>query len=213
MMLFRQVKRSITDKVLGPSEDGRYRTIGYQNQTEDAESSLDNERSVQVFWSDFNAPKNASALQGPFKHNVTYNIELSAAKATELDLEVLNSMSATPEDKAEALYGFQEAAELADESFDELVDIIFQVIMDARNIDLGMPKGVVASRWLSQAKKDDPVPAGEFALLTGSMTLTCSFSEEAGGDPGVEGAASINTVVDIADDDVEKTGVEVTTTE
>lgn len=208
-MLFRQVKKSITDNILGPAEDGRYRTIGYQNQTEDAESSLDNERSVQVYWASSSFPKDASGLQGPFKHEITYNIELSAAKAAELDLEILNDVSATPAEKAGALYSFQEAADLADESYDELVDVIFQVIMDARNIDLGMPPGVVSSRWISQAKKDDAVPAGEFALLTGSMTLTCTVSEEAGGDPGVEGAANMSTVVDIVDDDVEKTGVDV----
>jgi len=212
MMLFRQVKKSITCAVLGPAEDGRYRTIGYQNQTEDAESSLDNERSVQIYWVGSDFPESASALQGPFKHKITYRIDLSAAKATELDLKVLNDVSATPEDKADALYAFQEAAELADESFDELVDIVYQVIMDARNIDLGMSPGVVSDRWISQAKKDDPVPAGEYALLTGSMTLTCSVSEEAGGDPGVEGAINMSTVVDIVDDDVEKTGIDVTTT-
>lgn len=210
MMLFRQVKKSITDNVLGPAENGRYQTIGFQRQTNDAEDSLDNLRHVQVFWSSSDFPKRGSGLQGPFKNEASYRIELSAAKEASIDLEVLNDDLATAEEKATALASFQEAADLVDDSFDELVDIIFQVIMDARNIDLGMPKGVAADRWLSQAKKDDPIPAGELAMLTGSMVLTCSVSEAAPGDPGVSGIKTISTIVDIEGDDVEKAGVTTT---
>lgn len=211
MMLFRQVKKSITDNVLGPAEDGRFQTIGFQRQTNDAEDSLDNLRHVQVFWSGSNFPKKGSGLQGPYKNEISFTIELSAAKAVEIDLEVLNDEFATPAEKATALASFQEAADLVDDSFDELFDIIFQIIMDARNIDLGMPKGVVSDRWLSQVKKDDPIPAGELAMLTGSAILTCSVSEQAPGDPGVGGAKTIATIIDIDGDDIEKTGVEVTT--
>lgn len=210
MMLFRKVKQSITNNVLGPAEDGRFQTIGFQRQTNDAEDSLDNLRHVQVFWSSSDFPKRGSGLQGPFKNEASYRIELSAAKEASIDLEVLNDDLATAEERATALASFQEAADLVDESFDELVDIIFQIIMDARNIDLGMPKGVVAERWLSQVKKDDPVPAGELAMLTGSMVLTCSVSEEAPGDPGVSGVKTMSTIVDIDGDDIEQTGVNVT---
>lgn len=211
MMLFRKVKQSITNNVLGPAEDGRFQTIGFQRQTNDAEDSLDNLRHVQVFWSSSDFPKRGSGLQGPYKNEASYKIELSAAKAVEIDLEILNDDLATDAERATALASFQEAADLVDESFDELVDIIYQIIMDARNIDLGMPKGVVAERWLSQARKDDPIPSGELAMLTGSMVLTCSISEEAPGDPGVDGVKAFDTNIDISGDDIEKTGVNVST--
>ena len=211
MMLFRKVKQSITNNVLGPAEDGRFQTIGFQRQTNDAEDSLDSLRHVQVFWSSSDFPKRGSGLQGPYKNEISFRIEMSAAKAAEIDLEILNDELATAAEKATALASFQEAADLVDDSFDELFDIVFQIIMDARNIDLGMPEGVVAERWISQAKKDDPIPAGELAMLTGSAVLTCSVSEQAPGDPGVDGAKTIDTIIDIDGDDTEKAGVKVIT--
>ena len=213
MMNFRKIKNSITEKVLGPAEGGRYRTIGYQKQNTDVEDVLGKNRTVQVFFSSGDFPKNASGLQGPFKHEPSYRIELAIAEDSAVNLAALKDENATDEDREKAWKSFVEAGDAADESFDELVEIVFQVLMDARNIDLGMPVGDVADRWVGQIRKDEPEPTGEYVMLTGAMMLTCSTSEEASGDPGVTVAAIIETTVDLEGDDVEKGGVKVTTTE
>ena len=213
MMKFRKIKLSITDNVLGPAEDGRYRTIGYQKQNTDVEDVLGNNRTVQVFFSSSNFPKNASGLQGPFKHEVSYRIELAVAEDSAVNLTALKDENATDADREKAWKSFIEAGDAADDSFDELVEIVFQVLMDARNVDLGMSIGDAPDRWVGQIRKDDPEPTGEYVMLTGAMMLTCSPSEEAYGDPGVTSAATIDTIVDLEGDDVEKGGVEVTTTE
>jgi len=213
MMNFRKIKQSITGKVLGPAEGGRYRTIGYQKQNTDVEDVLGSNRTVQVFFSSSDFPKNASSLQGPFKHEVSYRIELAVAEDAAVNLAALKDENATDADREKAWKSFVDAGDAADDSFDELAEIVFQVIMDARNIDLGMPIGTVADRWVGQIRKDEPEPTGEFVMLTGAMMLTCSTSEEAEGDPGVTGAAIIDTTVDLEGDDVEKGGVKVTTIE
>ena len=213
MMNFRKIKISITDNVLGPAEGGRYRTIGYQKQNTDVEDVLGKNRTVQLFFSSSDFPKNASALQGPFKHEISYRIELAVAEDSAVNLAALKDENATDADREKAWKSFVEAGDAADESFDELAEIIFQVIMDSRNIDLGLPVGDAADRWVGQIRKDEPEPTGEFVMLTGAMMLTCSTSEEAKGDPGVTGAAIIDTTVDLEGDDVEKGGVKVTTTE
>ena len=213
MMNFRKIKTSITEKVLGPAEGGRYKTIGYQRQNTDIEDILGKNRTVQVFFSSSDFPKNASALQGPFKHEPSYRIELAVAEDSAVNLTALKDENATDADREKAWKSFVEAGDAADDSFDELAEIVFQVLMDARNIDLGMPIGTVADRWVGQIRKDDPEPTGEYVMLTGAMMLTCSTSEAAAGDPGVTGAGTIDTTVDIDGDDVEKTGVMVTTTE
>lgn len=213
MMNFRKIKKSITEKVLGPAEGGRYRTIGYQKQNTDVEDVLGKNRTVQVFFSSGDFPKNASGLQGPFKHEPSYRIELAIAEDSAVNLAALKDENATDADREKAWKSFVEAGDSADESFDELVEIVFQVLMDARNIDLGLPVGDVADRWVGQIRKDEPEPTGEYVMLTGAMMLTCSTSEEANGDPGVTGAAIIDTTVDLEGDDVEKGGVTVTTTE
>ena len=213
MMNFRKIKISITGNVLGPAEAGRYRTIGYQKQNTDIEDVLGKNRTVQVFFSSSDFPKNASALQGPFKHEMSYRIELAVAEDSAVNLAALKDVEATDADREKAWKSFVEAGDAADESFDELAEIVFQVIMDARNIDLGLPVGDAADRWVGQIRKDEPEPTGEYVMLTGAMMLTCSTSEEAKGDPGVTGAAIIDTTVDLEGDDVEKGGVKVTTTE
>ena len=213
MMNFRKIKKSITENVLGPAEDGRYRTIGYQKQNTDVEDVLGNDRTVQVFFSSSDFPKNASGLQGPFKNEPSYRIELAVAEKSAVNLGALKDENATDEDREKAWKSFIEAGDSADDSFDELVEIVFQVLMDGRNIDLGMPIGDVSDRWVGQIRKDEPEPTGEYVMLTGAMMLTCSTPEEAEGDPGVTGAAIIDTVVDIDGDDVERGGVTVTTTE
>lgn len=213
MMNFRKIKKSITDNVLGPAEGGRYRTIGYQKQNTDIEDVLGKNRTVQVFFSSGDFPKNASGLQGPFKHEPSYRIELAIAEDSAVNLSALKDENATDADREKAWKSFVEAGDAADDSFDELVEIVFQVLMDARNIDLGMPVGDAADRWVGQIRKDEPEPTGEYVMLTGAMMLTCSTSEEANGDPGVTGAAIIDTTVDLEGDDVEKGGVITTTTE
>ena len=207
MMNFRKIKNSITEKVLGPAEGGRYRTIGYQKQNTDVEDVLGKNRTVQVFFSSGDFPKNASGLQGPFKHEPSYRIELAIAEDSAVNLAALKDENATDEDREKAWKSFVEAGDAADESFDELVEIVFQVLMDARNIDLGMPVGDAPDRWVGQIRKDEPEPTGEYVMLTGSMMLTCSTSEEASGDPGVTGAAIIDTTIDLEGDDIEKAGV------
>jgi hypothetical protein len=213
MMNFRKIKLSITGNVLGPAEGGRYRTIGYQKQNTDVEDVLGKNRTVQVFFSSSDFPKNASGLQGPFKHEISYRIELAVAEDSAVNLAALKDENATDADREKAWKSFIEAGDAADDSFDELAEIVFQVLMDARNIDLGLPVGDVSDRWVGQIRKDEPEPTGEFVMLTGAMMLTCSTSEAANGDPGVTGAAIIDTTVDLEDDDVEKGGVKVTTTE
>ena len=213
MMKFRKIKFSIIDNVLGPAEAGRYQTIGYQKQNTDVEDVLGNKRTVQVFFSSSDFPKNASGLQGPFKHEISYRIELAVAEESAVNLAALKDENATDADREKAWKSFIEAGDAADDSFDELAEIVFQVFMDARNIDLGLPIGDVSDRWVGQIRKDEPEPTGEFVMLTGAMMLTCSTSEEAEGDPGVTGAAIIDTTVDLEDDDVEKGGVKVTTIE
>ena len=213
MMNFRKIKLSITDNVLGPAEGGRYRTIGYQKQNTDVEDVLGKNRTVQVFFSSSDFPKNASGLQGPFKNEISYRIELAVAEDSAVNLSALKDENATDADREKEWKSFVEAGDAADDSFDELVEIVFQVLMDGRNIDLGLPVGDAADRWVGQIRKDEPEPTGEFVMLTGAMMLTCSTSEEANGDPGVTGAAIIDMTVDLEGDDVEKGGVKVTTTE
>lgn len=212
MMQFKKIKQAVID-VLGADAAGRYRVVGYQKQTEDAADFKDEDRVVQLFYSAGAFPQSSSNLNGPFQHKITYRVEMSVAKAAEVDVATLTNPGSTDVQRALAMQGFMESSSLADAAWDEMAGIIFQVLTDARNIDFGLGKGEISDRWVNQLKKDEPVTDGEFAIITGSMILTCSAKEVAlGDDTGVIDPKTINTKIDIQDDDVEETGVKATTT-
>lgn len=210
-MNFRTIKDSIIDNVLGPAEAGRFQTIGFQRQTTDGEEVLGSNRFVQCYYSSGDFSKRGGRLNGPTQHDITFRIDLTVSSAAEGDLSVINNPASTPEQVSAALAAMQEATALADASLDELIDIVYQIIMDGRNIDLGLDKGTVVDRWITDASKDQPVPQGEFVVLTGAIRFTVRTAEQIPGDTGI--AANIfDTVIDIEGDDVEKTGVTVVNT-
>lgn len=205
-MYFRTVKSSIVNNVLGPAEAGRFQTVGFQRQAKSADEVLDESRMVQVYYSAGDISKQGGRLTGPVQHDITYRVDMTVAKAAEGDLSLINNPAATAPQIAAALLAFQEASDLADDSLDELFDAVYQILMDARNYDMGMSKGVVANRWVDQIQKDQPVPRGEYVVLTGSMLLKLRVVEQITGDTGTPGT-DYDVVVDLEGDDIEKTGV------
>ena len=205
-MQFRVLKASIIDDVLVPAEGGQYVTVGAQRQSKSADEVKDSSRTVQLYYSAGDFPKRGAGLTGPTQHDITFRVDLSVSKAAEGDLSAINAVGATPAIIQAALAAFQEASALADDSIDELIDIIYQILMSASNVDLGLTEGEVANRWVSNIEKDNPLPRGDLVVLTASMRLTCRVSEEITGDEGT--AANIfDSTVDIDGDDTEKTGV------
>jgi len=183
-MMFRTLKASVVS-LLGLAAGGRFRVVGYQPQGAEAEEVKGDLRLVQVFFSGGQIPKSGGGSAGPVAHNVTVKIELTAAKASEGELAPLVNPASTPVEFAAALASFTSAAELAADSMDELIDIVFQILMDGRNIDLGLDPGDVSNRWIERIDKGEPSPRGELVVISGSMDLTCRVSEALLGDAGV----------------------------
>ena len=206
-MFFRQVKASIIDNVLEPAAAGRFSIVGYQRQVKPGER----DNTVDVFFRSGSFSKGSSAINGPTTHDITFEIYLIVSKAAKGDLAVLNNQASTDEERATALTNFQLAAKAADDGFDELAEIVYQILMDAQNQDLGMPKGDVSNRWIDRIEKNEPVGQGSNVILAGSMNLTCRVVEP------ITGASVvflpepiIESNIDLAGDDVAKTGVTAT---
>ena len=129
MMNFRIIKENLINKILGPAEQGRFQVIGFQRQVKNAEEVLDWNRLVQVFYSSSDFSKRGGRPTGPVQNDVTYRVELTVSKAAQVDLSVINNESATPTQLAIAIAEFQEASQAADESLDELFEIIYQILI------------------------------------------------------------------------------------
>jgi hypothetical protein len=211
MMQFRQTKKDLTT-MLGNAAQGRFRVVGYQVQTIDAAEILDANRRVQVFYGEGDFEKSHASLNGPTEHDTTYRVELAASQPVKVNLAVLKDETATQAQIAAALDCFQDSSSLVDDSFDELLDIVYQILMDGRNIYIGSegPPYKVKNRWVSGLRKDDPVPQGEYVVLTGAVMFTCRLTEEVTGDEGVAAADdAYDMTLDLDGDDIEKTGATV----
>lgn len=208
MMNFRLVIDSLVNNILGPAEKGRFRVIGYQDQKRAAEEVFDCLRTVQVFYDNGNFSKSGGARTGPGQHDITIAIDLTVSQAVKADLKTIDNGTTT--EKILALVDMQNAAELAEKSTNELIDIIYNILMDGRNVDLGLAEGIIANRWIDRIEKKDVSGQGEYVVLGAVVNLSCRVEETPSGDEGtiIDSPVYDNTI-DIDNDDVEKTGVTV----
>lgn len=207
MMNFRTVTAAI-QTILGDAAAGRFSVIGYRRQGRDAEEIRGDKRSVQVYFSSGDFPKSAGRSSGSTQHQMTFNVDLSVSAPAKVNLAAITTPGATAGQIATALSALQEAADIADEAMDELMEMVYQILMDARNFDLGLDRGIVSSRWVGSLNKDDPQPQGSLVVLTGRIQYTCQTVEAIVGEIGVAATGGISTVIDIIGDDVERTGVD-----
>lgn len=185
MMRFREVKAAFQD-LLYENAEGRFRVIGFQRQSKSSSEVLNNDRLVQVYYSEGEFKKSAGRMQGSKTHDITLEIDLTTSARADVDITVLDSANATESQKATALASLKEAAEKADEKCDELIDHVYQIIMDARNIKVGLETGEISNRWVSTIVKDATIERGDFVVKTANMKYSCRVQEEVQGDIGFQ---------------------------
>lgn len=217
-MQFEIAEQSILDNVLGPAESERFITIGGQRQRESAEA-INDKRKVMVIYNGGDFPESGGAQYGPVRHDMNFDVMLVEVTPAKADLSVLNDENASAIDKSTALRQMAEPAIEANRNMNEFIRIIWQILMDARNEQMGMvplddrPKlKLVSNRWISNITKGDPVPEGEFVVLTASMNLTFTVEEDITGDdlPATpEDGAVYDGNLELDGDDVAAQGVKV----
>lgn len=210
-MTFRTLKANL-EEILVAAAAGRYQVVGYEIQGTGAGEVLGSNRRVQIFYESGDFPLGKAGRQGPTQHEITFRIGLTLSATSKGDLATIDSGAATPAQKAAALAAFQDAAGEADTAMDEFLDIIYQILMDKNNEDIGTagPPFIVSSRWVSGMIKDIPLSQGEFVVLTGSLSYTCQAIETIVGVAGTPvGTEPFNQTTDLVGDDIEKTGASV----
>ena len=185
MMSFRETKLKLIE-LLGNEADDRFRVIGYQRQSKNADEVLNNDRLVQVYYSEGDFLKSAGRMKGPKTHDITFEIDMTTSAKASVDITVLDNPSATESQKATALADLKEAVKRADDKCDELIDHVYQILMDARNEKLGFTNNEISSRWIAKITKDQTLERGDLAVKTANMKYTCRTQEYVLGDPGYQ---------------------------
>jgi hypothetical protein len=183
MMEFRIVKQSLID-LFGEQAEGRFQVVGYQRQSKNASELTGDNKFVQVYYSEGEFPKSHGRQNGAKTHNITIDIDMSCAAYAEVDLSILDSDTATQQQKASALFALREAAEIADEEVDKLIEYVYQIIMDSRNFDIDLTRGTISDRWLDRITKDTTIERGDLVVKTANMKYSCRVQESVLGETG-----------------------------
>lgn len=170
--------------IFAPQDGVEYRLIGYQRQEKAAETLRNKNREVVVYFRRFTQPKGRSRFSGPATIEAEYSVELQVSAATNVNL--LDLETNDPAKIQTALAGLKEASDIADTSMDELIDIVWNVLNDARNKQLGLDDGIMSSAWTSEVTKGEPNPRGGLVVLSASIPFTCTTTEEPSGEVPVD---------------------------
>lgn len=207
MMNFRTINAAIIS-ILGAAAASRFTVTGYAPQGRAASEVRGSKRNVQSYFSQGDFPKSSGRAHGSTKHLMSFTLGLTVSAAASVNLTAINNPASTPQQITTALAAMQDAAFVADELMDELFELVYQILMDGRNTDLGLPIGTVTDCWLGALKKDGPIPQGALVVLTGEAHFSCSTSEEILGDEGVLETEGVTVTITMPGDTVQKTEME-----
>jgi hypothetical protein len=187
-MAFRTIKAAL-ETTLVANAAARFSFEGFQRQSHTASELTGTNRHVSVYYRQGQFEKGRSGMwAGPFHHAMTFAVELVLAAPASMDLRVIDDPNASPQALMSALAASQEAAKVADQQWDELADIVWQILMDARNESLGLTTMVIEDRWISNVQKAEIAKMGEYVLLTGTMDYTCNAVESVTGETALPGS-------------------------
>lgn len=204
-MKFEDVRDCLETLLVDNIATGKYRVIGYQKTSEDAEDAVQDKRFITCYYSGGDFSKSGGVESGGItNHDMNFTIELTVSQPSRGDTSVLNNESSSPAQLMAALSGFKDACRLADRALDDFYSIIYNVIMDSRNRDLGCSFNL-GSRWVNNIVKGQPIDMQKFVTLSGTMSLSALIDENPAGDIGVAGE-DIVVDYDINSDPVQETG-------
>jgi hypothetical protein len=182
--------------LLAANSAGRFSVEGFQRQSHAADELEGNLRHVTVFYRGGQFDKSKSGwVAGPFKHAMTFQVELTLAAKATADLSALSDPNATAQQLMSALAASISASAQADTLWDELAGIIWGILMAPANVD-AMGGVTIEDRWVANIQKENPPPQGEMVILSGTMDYTCTVVETVIGDAGVPaGANAVDTTL------------------
>lgn len=175
-----ELLRDGLESILIANQGLLFRTIGEQKQSTGAEEVKGILRTVQVFYSTGNYPKDKSGRQN-FEHDTGFQLEYTVSSPSKADLTILNDPGASASEKQVALLASSEGTRLADRLLDELRRIVTQILMDPINQDMGLIKYTISDPWLSNFRKNEPIDKGGLIVLTGSEIFTARVTETTAG--------------------------------
>ena len=183
-----QTVQSALVSTLGTAAAGRYRVVGYDDLPIDSsEVSTSATKLVSVVYKSGILPTGTSPHSGPATHTCTFNISLLLSSSAKVNLAVLESDESTAAQRTTALAALQDAKNLSNADLDSFISIIFGVLLDNRNINIGLSQKYVGNRWITKIQKNDPEYFGDCVISTATLEYEIDVEEDFVGDTGESG--------------------------
>jgi len=183
-MMFRTVKTALVN-LLNDQSLGLFRVIGHDTQSKSAEGMKGIDQLVQVVYDQGQFPKGSSGQYGPVSHDISFDVVLSVSATAKGDLSVLENPGSSDIQKAAAIASIKTASAEADDKIDNFIEEVFQILMDARNVDAGLDSGSIANRFVDSIIKHDALENGNLVVKTAVIKYTCRVSEDIRGETGI----------------------------
>lgn len=170
---FIEVSQAVAD-LLRTNANGEFVVIDHEPFPGNIEDYTGKNRTVRVFYS---GGKFDNHTRNRYDHEFELSIEMCVTAEAETDLSTLMDANATQAQLAAAMASMRPSAAIADQQFNELLGMVMDILGDPVNQWLGLEKYRVKGMDFEDAKKDRLLPFGEYAILTGALTLGITVVE------------------------------------
>lgn len=165
--LFIAVSDAVAD-LLKSNSAGEFIVVDHEPFPGDASDYAGKNRTVRVFYS---GGKFDNHRRNMYDHEFEINIEMIVTAEAESDLSTLADENATQVELAAAMASMRTSAAVADKQFNELLGMVMDILGDPANRYLGLAETAIVGNDFVEAKKDRLLPFGEYAILTGTLTV------------------------------------------
>lgn len=227
-MAFRIIKYAIVNQILLPNRGKLFRVVDYPFPILGAEETLNNKRTVSIYYAEGDLKK--GSIYSPI-HDMNFHLDLFVSADATADLLVLERQFEENFQQtayANAMNELQLAERRTDALMDELINIVYQLIMRKENDQLGVDRLEpavnlrIGNRMIVSAQKGAPIredKTNKFVGMEAQMVLKCRANEKVtgqlpvGGLEAAGGGAEFHFDLEINQDTITKAGVLADTTE
>jgi hypothetical protein len=154
--------------LLKANSNGEFVVVDHEPFPGDVQDYLGKGRIVRVFYTggDF-----TNHRREKYDHDFKVDVEMCVTAEAESDLTTLMDSNATQAELAAAMASMRPSASIVDRSFNELLGMVMDILGNPENQWVGLEKYRVKGNDFLETKKDRLLPFGEYAVLTGTLTV------------------------------------------
>ena len=178
--------------ILTTAANGSFEVVDHEPKSEGSKD-INTLKKVLVYFSSDQFDRNAGTTNGTLQSKPTFKIFLQvSAQGVYTNVNDPSSLV-----NAEAM---------ANSQWDAFASQVFLILMNAKNVFLGLSVGTVNNRFIDTIQKGEIIRDGDDAVIVGTMDLTCNTSEVVSGETAIVGTDVLSSLT-IGDDTTQQTAI------